>query len=152
MWGKLLLQFLLAAVSTICFGILMNVPRRSYGVAGIIGGLSWAFYWVIYYHLHWGLAMSNLLAAIIIGILSMLAARHLKMPMIIFNVPALVAFVPGGQAYKMVRNFVLGNNDQAWIYLYQVLVIAGAITLGFGISDVLNRVLFRRNRSKKKHV
>ena len=59
------------------------------------------------------------------------------MPMIVFNVPALVPFVPGGQAYKLVRNFAIGDYQLATIYLYQVIVIAGAITLGFGLGELL---------------
>lgn len=141
-WIRLVFEFILADLSTICFGILLNVPKRAYHSAGAIGGASWAFYWIIYYQLHLGLALSNLLAAIMIGILSMAAARWQKMPMIIFNVPALVPLVPGGQAYKMVRYFVLGSNSTALVYLCQVLVIAGAITLGFGLGDLINRLIF----------
>ena len=100
-WVRLIFEFVLADLSTICFGILLNIPRRAYHYAGAIGGASWAFYWAVYYQLHLGLALSNLLAAIMIGVLSMVAARWQKMPMIIFNVPALVPLVPGGQAYKI---------------------------------------------------
>lgn len=95
----------------------------------------------MYYYQHTGLAISNLFAAILISLLSMVAARHLKMPMIVFNVPALVPFVPGGQAYKLVRNFAIGNYQLATVYLYQVIVIAGAITLGFGLGELLIRAV-----------
>lgn len=139
---KACLQTLFAYISTICFGVITNIPRRAFNVAGIIGGLSWLVYWILYYHLHWGLAVSNMMAAILIAILSMVAARHQKMPTIIYTVPALVTFVPGGQAYKMVRNFVIGNNDQSLISLYQVMVIAGAITLGLGIGEMVNRLVY----------
>ena len=93
--------------------------------------------------------MSNSLSAIAISILSLMAARRLRLPMIIFNVPALVSFVPGGQSYQVVRNFVLGNNGAAMSYLYQVIVIAGAITLGFGLGDVINAALHYRPKKWK---
>lgn len=147
-WENLFLQFILSYVSTVCFGILLHIPVRAYNMAGIIGGGVWVIYWLIYYH-HVGLAISNLFAAILISLFSMVAARHLKMPMIVFNVPALVTFVPGGQAYKMVRNFALGNYPLAMFYLYQVIVIAGAITLGFGLGELLIRaVKYIRTLSK----
>lgn len=145
----LILEFILADVATICFGILMNIPRRAYLPGGIIGGIVWILYILMYYHLHLGLAMSNLIAAVAISILSLMAARRMRMPMIIFNVPALVSFVPGGQAYQVVRNFVLGHNDIAFSYLYQVIVIAGAITLGFGLGDVINAALHYRPKRWK---
>ena len=74
-WVRLIFEFVLADLSTICFGILLNIPRRAYHCAGAIGGASWAFYWAVYYQLHLGLALSNLLAAIMIGVLSMAVAR-----------------------------------------------------------------------------
>ena len=145
----LILEFLLADVATICFGILMNIPKKAYLPGGNIGGAVWIFYIIMYYHLHLGLAMSNLLSAIAISILSLMAARRFRLPMIIFNVPALVSFVPGGQSYQVVRNFVLGNNGAAMSYLYQVIVIAGAITLGFGLGDVINAALHYRPKKWK---
>ncbi|WP_367342722.1 threonine/serine exporter family protein [Limosilactobacillus sp.] len=143
---KLIMEAFLSYVATICFGILMNIPLDAYNLAGLIGAGSWVIYCILYFHLHIGLALSNLLAAVLISIFSMLAARKCKQPMIVFNVPALVTFVPGGQAYRMVRNFVLGNNTQAFVFLYQVFVIAGAITLGFGVGEMINHALFRRKK------
>ena len=72
---RLLLHFVFAFVATICFAILLNVPRRAYLAGGVIGGATWVIYVVIYFHLHVGLALSNLSAAILIGILAMMAAK-----------------------------------------------------------------------------
>ncbi|WP_369404079.1 threonine/serine exporter family protein [Secundilactobacillus similis] len=60
-----------------------------------------------------GIAIANLIGALLIGVLSMQAARWLKMPVINFNIPSMVPFVPGGQAYQMVKNFALGDNAEA---------------------------------------
>lgn len=140
-WLTVLFQFVLCYVSTVCFGILLHIPLRAYNAAGMIGGGVWVIYWILYYHRGVDLAVSNLLAAILISILSQYAARRLRMPIIVFNVPALVPFVPGGQAYKVVRNFAFGNYHLVTVYFYQVVVIVGAITLGFGLGELLNRVL-----------
>lgn len=138
-WDNLLLQFVLSYVSTVCFGVILRIPVKAYHASGLIGGSTWLIYWIMYYHQHYGLAISNLCAAILISLLSMMAARHQKLPMIVFNVPALVPFVPGGQAYKMVRSFAVGNYHLVTVYMYQVLVIVGAITLGFGLGELLIR-------------
>ncbi len=47
----------------------------------------------------------------------------------------------------MVRNFVIGNDDQSLIFLYQVMVIAGAITLGLGIGEMVNRLVYRAEKT-----
>ena len=44
-WSNLLLQFFLCYVSTVCFGILLNIPKRAYHTAGMIGGGVWVVYW-----------------------------------------------------------------------------------------------------------
>ncbi|WP_076459574.1 threonine/serine exporter family protein [Limosilactobacillus caccae] len=140
-WANIIFQFILCYVSTVCFGILLHIPVKAYNAAGLIGGGVWVIYWILYYHRGVDLAFSNLLAAILISLLSQAAARRLRMPIIVFNVPALVPFVPGGQAYKMVRNFAIGNYHLVSVYFYQVVVIVGAITLGFGLGELMNRVL-----------
>ena len=121
---RLLLHFVFAFVATVCFAILLNVPRRAYLAGGVIGGATWVIYVVMYFHLH--------------------------QPMILYNVPALVPFVPGGQAYKVVRYFVLGDYGLSLSYLYQVVVIAGAITLGFGLGDLINTALYGRHRKEAR--
>lgn len=138
-------QFLLAYLATICFAIILNVPKEAYNVGGLIGGVTWCFYVIMYFYLHVGLALSNLVASIFIAFLSMVAARNEKQPMILYNVPALVTFVPGCQAYKAVRYFVVSDYVTSLSYLYQVIIIAGTITLGFGLGDLLNVVIFGRS-------
>lgn len=145
-WMNLLLQFVLSYISTVCFGVLLHIPVKAYNASGLIGGITWVIYWVMYYQNHCGLAISNLVAAILISLFSMVAARHRKMPMIVFNVPALVPFVPGGQAYKMVRNFAIGNSHLVMVYMYQVIVIVGAITLGFGLGELIIRAFTYLNK------
>ena len=63
------------------------------------------------------------------------------MPAIIFNIPSLVSFVPGSQAYQMVRNFALGNYREAVSFTLQVIMITGAIALGFLLAELLNRLI-----------
>lgn len=151
-WLNLALQFFLSYISTVCFGILLHIPSRAYNVAGVIGGGSWVIYWVMYYQDGVGLAFSNLFAAVLIALCSRWTAQHKKMPAIVFEVPALVPFVPGGQAYKMVRNFAIGNYYLVTVYFYQVVVIVGAITLGFGLGELLNRIIhYRRWKIVKKN-
>lgn len=139
---RLLTQFVLADLATICFAVILNVPPRAYFTGGLIGGASWLLYYWMYDVLHVGLALANLLAAIMITLLSLLAARHERRPMILYNVPALVTFVPGGQAYKVVRYFVSGEYGLALEFFSQVVVIIGAIVLGFGLGDLINAAIY----------
>ncbi len=77
----------------------------------------------------------------------MYAAQYKKMPMVIFNIPSLVSFVPGGQAYQMIRNFAIGQTQTAWSFLVQVVVIAGAIAMGFVLGELYHQI-WRYSRQK----
>jgi len=135
-------------VATIAFGILINIPRRALNFGGWIGVLGYLLYRFTVLA-GGGYVIGNLLGAVAIGVASLQAARLKKMPMILFNIPALVPLVPGGQAYQMIKNFALGHNDTAVSFLLQVVMISGAIGFGFLLSELVNRVQQRLLRHRR---
>ncbi|KAF0333526.1 threonine/serine exporter family protein [Pediococcus acidilactici] len=136
---QLLLEFVMAGIATVGFGIIINIPHRALLTAGIIGGISWGIYWeMLQFHL--GLALSSLTATTVIALLSLFAARRLKMPMIVFSIPGIVPLVPGGQAYQMIRNFALSNTRLATHFMLEVGVIAGSIGIGFLMAEFIDRL------------
>ncbi|KRK48917.1 threonine/serine exporter [Secundilactobacillus kimchicus] len=135
----LIIDLLFTYIATVAFGVLLNLPHRALNMAGLIGTLSFLAYKLLMMA-HSGLVTANLVGAVLIGVLSMQAAKWLKMPVIIFNIPALVPFVPGGQAYQMVKNFALADNTVAFSFLFQVIEIAGAIAFGFLLAELFIRL------------
>jgi uncharacterized membrane protein YjjB (DUF3815 family) len=136
---QLLLEFFMAGIATIGFGIIINIPKRALIAAGAIGGVSWTIYWGML-QIRLGLALSMLTATTVIALLSLYAARRMKLPMIIFNIPGIVPLVPGGQAYQMIRNFALSNTDLATHFMLQVGEIAGSIGIGFLMAEFIDRL------------
>ena len=147
---NMIFQLIMAYVATICFGIIMNIPHQAFNVAGLIGAGSWGVYLVLS-HLGVGIAFGNLVAAFLISVASLYAAKYKKMPMMIFNIPSLVSFGPGGQSYQMVRNFAIGHTQTAWSFCVQVIVIAGALAMGFVLGEMYHRfsTYFRTEVIKK---
>ncbi|WPC17318.1 threonine/serine exporter family protein [Pediococcus inopinatus] len=143
----MIVELFFAFIATVGFGIIINIPHRALVAAGLIGTVAWLIYWAIV-NMKLGLALSNLTAAVVIGILSDVAARKMKMPMLIFNIPSLVPLVPGGQAYQMVRNIALGNVAQGVHFLTQVIEITGSIAIGFLLAELLNK-LWKKLKAKK---
>ena len=139
-----LFQIILAYLATAGFGVLLNIPRRAVNLSGWVGAAGWFTYEGLYHILPLGidakLAIGNLVAAIVIGVASGMAARYKRMPMIIFNIPSLVPLVPGGQSYRVVRNLVTGQPDLAYQYFVQVVIIAGVIAIGFLVAEFINRI------------
>ncbi|AVK62114.1 threonine/serine exporter [Lactobacillus sp. CBA3605] len=131
-------QLVLAYLAVLGFGLIINIPRRALNLAGWIGTLTWGCYLIVQ-ATNGGVVLGSFIGSVGIGVLSNLAAHYKKMPSIIFNIPSLVSFVPGSQAYQMVRNFALGKYNVAVGFMLQVVVITGAIALGFLIAELLNR-------------
>ncbi|WP_125573718.1 threonine/serine exporter family protein [Levilactobacillus huananensis] len=135
-------------VSTLAFGVLINIPRRALNFGGWIGVLGFLLYRFTVLS-GGGYVVGNLLGAFAIGVASLQAARIKKMPMILFNIPALVPLVPGGQAYQMIKNFALGQNATAFVFMMQVVMISGSIAFGFLLSELVNRVQQRAWRHRR---
>lgn len=146
---RILIEAVLAYLATVGFGVILNIPRRALNIAGWIGMAGWLVYKAFVGFQQYqqpsmaqlGLAM--LIAGLVIGVLSNVAARRKHMPMILFNIPSLVPLVPGGQAYQVVRNLVTNHLDVALMYLGQVVTVAGMIALGFLLAELLSRIQIR---------
>lgn len=62
------------------------------------------------------------------------------MPVTMFTIPALMPLVPGGTAYQALRVLVLGYIIQAQILWIHVMLIAGALAVGFMLSTLLTKM------------
>lgn len=143
-----LIQISFSFLATVAFGILTNVPRKALLACGLTGMTGWMTYWLSN-QLGVGLGFSNFFGAFVIGLLSVFFSRKMKMPMIIFNIPSLVPLVPGGPAYKAVRDILLRNFEVGVTNLLIVLVTAGAIAAGFMATGICERMLMAYLTARK---
>ncbi|KRM68250.1 threonine/serine exporter family protein [Apilactobacillus ozensis] len=149
---QLFFNIILVYLGTIGFGILVNVPKRALNVGGIVSVMGWLIYY-FYTQYVGGYIEANALGTFSIGIFGIVASRCKKLPVIIFNIPALVPLVPGGQAYQVMKYLATGNYTLAKSYLIQVVFIAGAIAAGFLFSEFANQLFLRLKKKisiKKK--
>lgn len=134
----ILIHIAFSFVSTVAFGVLTNIPKRALIATGAAGMIGWLIYWGLQQQ-GYGIGSANFLAAIAVGCVSIFFSRRKKMPMIIFNIPSLVPLVPGGPAYKAVREFALGDNFVGLENLMIVVITAGAIAGGFMMTNVVEK-------------
>jgi uncharacterized membrane protein YjjB (DUF3815 family) len=127
-------------LSTVAFGVLTNIPKRTLIATGVTGTIGWLIYWQLLEIGH-GIGSANFFAAFAVGCASIFFSRRKKMPMIIFNIPSLVPLVPGGPAYKAVREFALGDNLLGFENLMIVVITAGAIAGGFMMTSVVEKII-----------
>ncbi|PIO82130.1 hypothetical protein BSQ39_00420 [Loigolactobacillus backii] len=134
LFGKIILQLVFSYIATVAFGICTNVPHRALNACGLTGAAGWFVYWLLV-QLDLGHMLPNLIGAFVIASVSLFFARMKKIPVIIFNIPSLVPLVPGGVAYRCVRALVLGNYTQGIGFAIQVMMISGAIAVGFMLAQ-----------------
>ena len=133
---RLLVEFIVSVLSSIGFGVITNIPKRALLPAGITGGVSWCAYWLISLQDH-SLVLPNFTATVVIGLLgNYFAIRH-RVPVNTIYIPSLVSLVPGGIAYLGARSFTMGKAASAAQQIYNVILIAMALAVGFVVAEVI---------------
>ena len=145
----IIFQLIFSYLATVGFAVTLNIPRSALNLCGLIGALGWLVYKSLYL-VHTGIVLANLVAALVIGLSSVIAARLKKKPRILFNVPSLVPLVPGGQAYRAIYYFAFKNDNLALRYLVEAGMIAGAISMGFFLAELGAQMYFKLANSTKK--
>lgn len=123
-------------LSSVGFGVITNVPRRTLMASGITGGLAWGVY-VIVDQVSGNLILPNLLAAVTIGVLANIAAIAVRAPVNVMYVPCLVSLVPGAIIYMSMKDFTLGHDVTAQQGLIKTLTVAFALAIGFVLAEAL---------------
>jgi uncharacterized membrane protein YjjP (DUF1212 family) len=132
----------LAFVETVAFAIVFDAPKRSLIPSGIIGIAMYAAYLeVLAYQAPMELAMCA--AGFVVGILSEIAARIIRLPASIFSIPGFIAVVPGVLAFRTVLTFVMNDYTLGTTYLVQATLYTGALAAGLGTVQVLARMRYK---------
>lgn len=141
-------QLITSFIASAGFGILFNAPKRTLVQCGTIGMLGW----ILYYLLHenqMDAVGATVAAALLVGVLSQLAARFYKIPIIIFNVAGIIPLVPGGLAYNAMRQFVEDDYNLGLQLATKVMLLSGAIALGLVFSEVAKQIIDKQRKQKK---
>lgn len=138
-----------AFVASFAFGVMYNVPTRTLLASSISGALGWIVYYIIAFEFDFVLFIGAGAASFLIAFLSQWFARHYRMPVIVFAVPAIIPLVPGGSAYNMMRAFIEGNSELALMYGTETFLISGAIALGLSLNSGLFQVFSSRSFGKR---
>lgn len=139
---RLLIELVVAFASTIGFGIITNIPKRTLLPAGITGALAWVVYVVVAGQTP-NLILPNLLAATTIGLLANIAAIWVKAPVNVMYIPSLVSLVPGAIIYMSMKDFTLGRETAAQAGLIKTLSIAIGLAVGFVIAEAIFKPMRR---------
>ncbi|TCZ75403.1 threonine/serine exporter [Paenibacillus albiflavus] len=133
-------QIVTSFIASAAFGILFNAPKRSLLLCGFIGTVGWIVY-VLLGFTSSTTVLSTLTSTFVIGLISLVAAKIYKTPVIIFSVAGIIPLVPGGMAYDAMRRFVENDYNTALQLAAQAFLISGSIAIGLVLSEVLNQMI-----------
>lgn len=122
-------QFLLAAVASMAFSILLQAPRRMYAACAVGGGLSWVVYQLVLRAA--GIpAVACFAASLFLTSFARLASVAFRMPVTVFITAGIFPLVPGAGIYYTAYYMFAGNASATAVSGTQTLVVAGTIALG----------------------
>ncbi len=123
-------QFILAALSSICFGIFFNSPKSSLKEAAFTGGLSWSVAYITNEYTH-NIILASFIGCVLVGTLSEVFATHKKKPATIYLIASIIPFVPGAGTYYALRFFL--DKDYMLAFEKGVETIGIAMAISFGL-------------------
>ena len=99
-----------AAVATLGFAVLFNVPKYALPYCALIGALGYALRTALMSG-GMGMVSATLYAALLIGVLAGIAAERFSVSATLFSVGPAIPLVPGTYAYKAVMGVVMFANS-----------------------------------------
>lgn len=151
MLPELLIKAFWTGVAAIGFAALFNVPKRTFVAIGLVAATG-GFVKFLNLHFDYGLVWSSLVAAVVVGSLSVPTARKWYSPPLVFAIPAIIPMVPGAFLYRMMLGLLeMGStNDDISSQLVadtihngvMGLFVLGAIAIGAAIPSLVTRRQF----------
>jgi len=113
------------------FGILFNVPRKYLAVVWIGGALTGLIKFSVLLYISSSIILATFLAALVVGIYSVIIAHIRHEPPMIFAIPPVIPLVPGAFAYRTMFGLIklTGNVDTDFSRTLSETVRNGALTL-----------------------
>ncbi|MBL8146734.1 MAG: threonine/serine exporter family protein [Anaerolineae bacterium] len=152
-FGKIGVDFVLAAVVSAGFAVLFSVPRRLLLACALLGGFGYGARALLMRVNHMPLEWATLIVSLVIGFLALVLARRLRAPAPIFAIAACIPLVPGILAFTAMINFLRASTqataDGAQAYLSIALLNFLKTTLvlsSIGIGVAAPSLLFVRRK------
>lgn len=137
----LFLNVMCAIVSSIAFSIFFIVPKKAIVYCTITGTISWIVYF--FCSKHFGNAVSNLIASIVVGLFAEYFSVKLRLPSTVFLYIGIVMLVPGYRMYHTMEYFAKSEYLLALNSGISTVIHACSIAIGVLISAVFSKSIKR---------
>ena len=137
-----ILQFIYSFFATIGFAIYVGAPLYSLFASGVVGGLSWSLYYIVF-STSKNIILSTFLGAFLVGSIGEALAIKYKKPATVFITPGLVPLVPGAGMYYTMSFLVSEDFNKAIASGTEVFFLAAAIAIGIIVSTIFSKSIRR---------
>ncbi len=131
---RAVLQFAIAMVATICFGVAFQAPRRHFVSCGLVGAVGWVVYLLATSLGGLSAPVATLIAAIPLTAIARWFAIAHKAPITLFLLCGIFPLVPGAGIYYTA--YYLLTNSQALFASKGIETLKTAVALALGIAIV----------------
>lgn len=145
---ELLIQLLVAFVSTVAFSFIYELPVRYIFVTASISTLAYLGYYLVFPTV--GYAGATLLAAAVVTLFSRIAAPTFRIPLTTFLIPALFLLVPGKDVFYAAYYLIKQRIDEGLASAGRAIVVSGAIVFGIALVYVIPQKVFNIFRRTQK--
>ena len=146
---NMFLELLPAALGTVAFAILYNIPKKYYPISALIGAAGWLLYRVMLSVAGAGDFEATFLATVLVVVLSRFVAVADHCPATIFVTAGIFPLVPGAGIYWACYYVVTTQFDQAGAHALSALQTILGIVLGIVVIFELPYSFFSLKRKKK---
>ncbi len=141
-------QILSAGLGTLAFCMTFNMRKKNITFPAIGGVICWSGY-LFFQNIGYGVFLSTLMAAILVGIYGQMIARLIKVPTTVLFIPACVPMIPGGNLYYMARAMISSDWDRFMENFRLLALFAIGIALGLAIVNEVDKILHRIQQNSK---
>ena len=139
----MMVQVLVAIVSTLAFAVLFHVPRQEYFYCAVNGGLGWVVYKLCLYY-GFSVSISSLWATLTLTLVARILSALRKMPSTVFLLAGIFTLVPGSGDYYTAYYLIMNELSRSSAKGIETFKIAGAIVFGIIFGLALPQSWFNR--------
>lgn len=139
--GHFLLMMFAGFLISVAVSVMLEVPKHLIIKNGFIGIVAEMVY-ELSIMANYNTVVSIFFACLAATLISHIFARKFKAPVTVFCIPVFFIFVPGSAIYQMTYYVMQANPEMASKALFDLLNIAGAVSLGVFLSDSIVHIYF----------
>lgn len=141
----MMIQIMGAFLAVVSFSLILELPKRYVGYAGLVGAAGWFVYLKVNDTMESVIAAA-FISSLAVAFISHIFARIFKAPVTVFLVAGILPSVPGSSIYRCVYYVIRSTPELSDYYLIETLQIAGSIAMAIFVMDSLFRLAQKNER------